>query len=354
MNRKEQKRDDSVSRERLAHLGLAADRAGPKGNCPDDNRFTEMLDGEAGSQLHRSFFEHLSRCEICFQKWLVLSEELGGHRKNRAGSVPWFKRRPVLTGVGSACALALVMVLYLAIDYRPVLFDKVASQSDDQASIGSSIAEPGERGQVEADAEQRSKSRQRAASADTDLVPETRTIHGQAEAPKIEGQQPAVASAPAAPVRMQKEAASTAVDSAEHDRTLSQSDYADSGVPAPLEMSNRITMEAKQHRPVAGHGVVHKPKEYNDLIDRIAELCRSGDGVIEAADAGQMLKQARMLLAPEAIPAGESRKFIEYVVDFLEKERSIDDEKRGEFCAKAGAVIMEKQQSGDKPRSELQ
>jgi hypothetical protein len=343
MSRKGQQKDDA-SRERLAHLGLAANRAGPPESCPDDDRFAEMLESEAGSAAHRSFFEHLSRCESCFQKWLAVSEALDNHLGKSADAVSWFKRRPVLAGVGSACGLVLVMMLYLALDYRPVLYDRVESQPDDQASI----AEPDERVRAEADSEQRAASQPGAPTADSGLVLETETSQEQNEKPKI-NEPPPDASAPAPRARMKKEATGTAVDSLEHKKAMSYSYSADKGVSGSAATSRKLTMELNQRSPVAGQGAAVMSSEYSDFIDAAADLCRSGNGVFTVADTGQVLEQARMLLKSEALADGESRMFIEYVVNLLEKEQAIDDKERGEFCEKARTAVRQKERSADKP-----
>ena len=77
MSRKSHNRDDQQARERLAPLGLAADLADPGEPCPDDSRFSELLEAEPGSADQAQFFEHLSRCESCFQKWVALTDVLG-------------------------------------------------------------------------------------------------------------------------------------------------------------------------------------------------------------------------------------------------------------------------------------
>lgn len=349
MSRKGQQRNDSASRERLAHLGLAADRAGPKKSCPDDDRFAEMLESEAGSVAHRAFFQHLSHCESCFQKWLALSEELNGHPEKRAQAVSWFKRRPVLTGVGSACGLAMALMLYLAIDYRPVSYDRDDLQGDDAVSIGSSIAEPDERIRAEDDRErkQRPMSREGAPPVDSGLGRQAGGTEKQAEAPKTE-EQPLAPSAPAPAAPRQKQTTGSAADFLEQEALMSLSVDAAKGPPASVMKSDRLRMEVDRRSLAAGRGAAGMPREYKDFIDYVADLCRQNSGVFTAADSARLLKQARLLLESEALPAGEGRLFIEYVANFLEKEHAIDDKERGEFCEKARTMVMEKERSGDK------
>ena len=122
MSKKDSYLNDAGKRERLALAGLAADRNTATESCPDDERFAEFLEADLASPEQQSFVEHLAVCQSCRQKWLVLSEELVETDRKMKKTGVWYGHRGLLSVLGSACALAAGVMLYLAIDYRPAPF----------------------------------------------------------------------------------------------------------------------------------------------------------------------------------------------------------------------------------------
>lgn len=313
MSRKEQHRDAFESRNRLAQLGLAADQIGPEANCPDDNRFAEMLEAKAGSAEKRAFLEHLSQCEVCLQKWLVISEELRRQPEEQTAAA-WFTRRRLLTGVGSACGLALAAMLYLSIDYGSVHYDVADSQLQNTTLSPSADSEP----VVEAE-----KSRQ------------------QTMAPmRIEEESTEVASAPSPALRVKKETSGGSIDSLKRDKSVAGADYSDQEAVGPAVNGQSLGSEATQSRSFVAELEAGKQPEYNDFIESIADFCKSDGDEFRPPESAPLLEQGRVILSSEVLPAGESRRFVEDIVIFLEKERTIDDTKWIEFCERA-RVIME-------------
>ena len=123
MSKKDTQLNNAENRERLALLGLAADRQAVEEPCPDDERFAAFLEADPASPEQQKFIDHLGVCESCRQKWLILSEELAESKDKKAESGPWFSRRGLLGFVGSACAIAVGVMLYLSIDYTSVPLD---------------------------------------------------------------------------------------------------------------------------------------------------------------------------------------------------------------------------------------
>ena len=123
MSKKDSYLNDTGKRERLALAGLAADRKTAMEPCPDAERFAEFLEADPASPEQQSFVKHLAACASCRQKWLILSEELDESKDKKAESGPWFSRRGLLGFVGSACAIAVGVMLYLSIDYTSVPLD---------------------------------------------------------------------------------------------------------------------------------------------------------------------------------------------------------------------------------------
>ena len=118
--------------ERLALLGLAAERRSAAGPCPDEEQFALFLEAEPGSVEQRRFFDHLAACEFCRQKWLTLAEELEPSSGKEAGLRALLARRGLLSLAGSACAVAAGVMLYLSIDYHPGSLDSDMSPAPER------------------------------------------------------------------------------------------------------------------------------------------------------------------------------------------------------------------------------
>jgi hypothetical protein len=104
---------------RLGPCALAADRTGKTSRCPDDDAFARLLEAGASDPGQHALLEHISTCEDCCRKWLALSEVLESTTalKTSASS----STRRLLAAAGSVCAVAVGVMLYLSIDYRPML-----------------------------------------------------------------------------------------------------------------------------------------------------------------------------------------------------------------------------------------
>ena len=134
---------DQEKRERLALLALAADREKSTGECPDDERFAEFLEADPRSAEQRSILEHLSGCDSCRQKWLTLRGELERAEDGSRTGSSWYGRRNLLGALGSAGAVALGVMLYLAIDYRPAPQESsITQESAVRREVGTDSAAP--------------------------------------------------------------------------------------------------------------------------------------------------------------------------------------------------------------------
>ena len=168
MSKKDSYLNDAGKRERLALAGLAADRKTAMEPCPDDERFAEFLEADPASPEQRSFVKHLAACESCRQKWLVLSEELVETDRKMTRSGAWYGNRGLLSVVGSACALAAGVMLYLAIDYRPATFNIADSPAIERAQEAPVDQELNQVGVADSDVLPRKKTRvEELAEADT-------------------------------------------------------------------------------------------------------------------------------------------------------------------------------------------
>ena len=128
-----QARTPSRSRDRLANLALAADQSVMSEDCPDDETFARFIEGGLSSDERQTVFEHISKCDGCYRKWLsvsdVLDTEQEKHRHTR------YRKRGLMTAAGSVCAAAVGVMLYLSIDYQPMVqTDRVDSVYSEKAS----------------------------------------------------------------------------------------------------------------------------------------------------------------------------------------------------------------------------
>ena len=168
MSKKDSYLNDAGKRERLALAGLAADRKTAMEPCPDAERFAEFLEADPASPEQQSFVKHLAACASCRQKWLVLSEELVETDRKMTRSGAWYGNRGLLSVVGSACALAAGVMLYLAIDYRPATFNIADSPAPERAQEAPVDQELNQVGVADSDVLPRKKSRvEELAEADT-------------------------------------------------------------------------------------------------------------------------------------------------------------------------------------------
>lgn len=110
-----------------AHLALAADRPAEPEVCLDDDVFARFLEMSPGSEKHQEVLDHLSVCDACYQKWLSVTEILDKASEKQAARS---RKRSLLTAAGSACALAVGVMLYLSIDYHPLVQTDLKKSSE--------------------------------------------------------------------------------------------------------------------------------------------------------------------------------------------------------------------------------
>lgn len=104
---------------RLGRCALAADRTQKTSRCPDDDAFARFIEAEASDPGQHALLEHISTCEDCCRKWLALSEVLESTTALKASGRS--NTRRLLAAAGSVCAVAVGVMLYLSIDYQPML-----------------------------------------------------------------------------------------------------------------------------------------------------------------------------------------------------------------------------------------
>lgn len=130
-------------RDLLAHLALAADRSAVPGDCPDNEAFARFLEIESESDDRQKMLDHISTCEACYQKWLSVSDVLDAESEKETATR--FLNRRLMTAAGSACALAVGVMLYLSIDYQPLIkTDMERSVATVPAPVSPVIEEIGE------------------------------------------------------------------------------------------------------------------------------------------------------------------------------------------------------------------
>lgn len=313
MRKKDSYPNNAKNRERLALIGLAADRETATEPCPDDERFAEFLEADPVSPEQQSFVNHLAACESCRQKWLVLSEELGQTAGKRAETTTWFGRRGLLSLVGSACALAAGLVLYLSIDYRPGQLDGTDSWTLEPAA--EALRDQGMR--------QAAKS-----GADT-------PARKKSEVEKL-----AEADAPAsAPVVISDHLESRAEFSAESPKKQAS---------APAESHGKRTRSPQavalhdEEGFAADTDVLELHESLKNFIDSFSSLCESREaGEAQSVDFAQTAEQGRALLELEKTMEIPYKEFIGEIVQLPAQKEPVNDTQLDRLCTRADKVAAE-------------
>ena len=134
MVKEKDKRKREIDR-RLSLLALNAEQAEVLDNCPDDTDFATFLDSDPLAPENETIRNHISLCESCYQRWLILSEDLSGAAETKSGPTQRFIKPRLLATIGSACALAAGVMLYISIDYKPILKQDMQEVRTEQDSF---------------------------------------------------------------------------------------------------------------------------------------------------------------------------------------------------------------------------
>jgi hypothetical protein len=302
---------------RLGLLGLAADRQIREEPCPDDEYFATFLESDPASPGQHHFLTHLAACESCRQKWLVLSEELDGSADKNAVSAGRLGRRSLLSLAGSVCAVAVGVMLYLSIDYRPAQFD------------GGDPRIPERPAKSAKDQDQRQMSA-------PDSVAE---INREAETDKL-----APADAPA-PIL---EAFAHRQESRERLSAGRPTTAEPRSAEAPLQPSGskRPGVLADEEGFASDSEATHEPtrylKAYEEFIDQFLFYCTERKrGVTAAAPAKLALEQGRTLLEANGSMAPSHKELTEDIIQLLGGPEPVKDTELDPLCEEAGRVMDE-------------
>ncbi len=298
MSDKDTQLKNQQTRKRLALLGLAAHRREADRTCPDDERFAVLLEAEPGSAEQQHFFDHLSVCESCREKWLVLSEELG-RSSDREGATGFLHgRRGLLSIVGSACAVAVGVMLYLSIDYRPVLYEDGVTQApadQDQAPAAESARVDGLEKEAEAE---------KLADADAGQI---------ISEPKRHRQEPQVQ----LPAKVKTSPAPKTAEKPVERRSLEQ------------------TLSNRQSFSVAG-GAMKQSIQFGEFIDSFLSYCGDRHGeVSRAAQQKDIIEQGKSLLEREGTGARHEKAMIDKIIQLLGSSEPVKDTELEQLCEEA-------------------
>jgi len=137
MSRKKPAHNRSRENELLGHLALAADQPSGPETCPGDEEIARFLEMQPGADERQRLLDHFSTCETCYQKWRDISAAIDAESQQQPSLL---KKRSLLTAAGSACAVAVGVMLYLSIDYQPMV---QPDKAEDKAVIETVHAEAG-------------------------------------------------------------------------------------------------------------------------------------------------------------------------------------------------------------------
>ena len=287
------------TQKRLALLALAAQRRESTHTCPDDEHFALLLEADPGSAEQQRFFDHLSVCESCREKWLVLSDELGpgSDRRDKTGFL--HGRRGLLSLMGSACAVAVGVMLYLSIDYHPGLYEDDVSQ----------------------------------APANQDQVPAAETVRvdrfkKEAEAEKmVETDAGQVVSEPK---RYRREA------QMEKTATVKTSPAPQMSEPPAEQRGVEQALSDRQSFSVAS-GAARQPVQFEEFIESLLTYCKDRkEGISRAEWSVGMLEQGKELLEREETIARDKKAMIDNIIQLLSRSEPVKDTELHELCEKAG------------------
>lgn len=284
------------AQKRLALLGLAAQRREGEHECPDDDQFALLLEAGPGSGEQQHFWGHLSACESCREKWLVLTDEVERSPENKNKSGFLHGRRGLLSLVGSACAVAVGVMLYLSIDYRPVLYEDTVPQApaeQDPTPLAETVREDGVK--KEADAE-------RLVEADAGQIvsePKRYQRESQVQRPaKVKtGPAPKVAEAPV------------------EKRSLEQ------------------TLSSRQSFSVAS-GAVKQPMQFQVFIDSFVSYCDNRAKEISRGSK-EILAQGKEMGELEGTITQDQKALIDKIVQLLSSSEPVKDTELDELCDEA-------------------
>ena len=318
MSKKDSYLNDAGKRERLALTGLAADRKTAMEPCPDDERFAEFLEADPASPEQQSFVKHLAACESCRQKWLVLSEELVETDGKMTRSGAWYGNRGLLSVVGSACALAAGVMLYLAIDYRPATFNIADSPAPERAQEAPVDQELNQVGVADSDVLPRKKSRvEKLAEADT--------------------------AEPAAEVVLDRK----------ESRVLMSVESAPKPASASAESLGVQTSSKKAGPPDEAEGFSAKAdglkfqESLEAFFESFSSHCQSREaGGTQGVDLTNTAEQGRALLEFEETMEIPYKELIREIVQLLAQKEPVKDTELDELCRQTGRVTAEMDKAG--------
>jgi hypothetical protein len=301
---------------RLALLGLAAERRGAGQPCPDDQRFALLLEADPGSAEQQRFFTHLSECESCREKWLVLLDELERSSDQSAKAGLLRGRRGLLSLAGSVCAVAVGVMLYLSIDYHPVHFDARDAEAPERASQV-----------VPADQDQ-------APAAETGRVDSFRK---EAEVEKmVEADAGEIASEPKRhrreshmeqPAQVKTSPAPQMTEAPEQRRNLEQ------------------VLSERQSFSVVG-GAVEHPVQFKELLDSFLSYCddRPKEGS-RTAWSRDIVEKGEGLREPGNTITRDQEGLIDKIVQLLSSSEPVKDSELDKLCEEAGRMAAETDQA---------
>lgn len=308
MSAKDTKLKNPETQKQLALLGLAAKRQETEQPCPDDERFALLLEAEPGSAEQQHFFDHLAGCESCREKWLVLSDELVDGADSQKSTGILQSRRGLLSLVGSACAVAVGVMLYLSIDYRPVLYEGKVSQApidQDNGQFAEAVRGDGVKKESEAEEVVEAGARQPASG-----------VKQYRQEPQL--QRPAEVRTSPAP-RMAE---------------------------APVvQRRPQKALADRQSLSVAG-GAAKQPVQFGELIDSFLSYCEDRhQDVSRAASSEDMVEQGKELLELDGAMTPEQRGLVEKIVQLLSGSEPVKDTELGKLCEEADRLAAEREQA---------
>lgn len=293
------------TQKRLALLGLAAQRREAEQPCPDDVRFAQLLEADSGSAEQQHFWDHLSWCESCREKWLVLSSELARSGDSKAKTGILRSRRGLLSLAGSACAVAVGVMLYLSIDYRPEHYEGTVLQApadQDTTKISEAVRMDGLKKEAEAET---------AAEADAgQAVSEVKQYRRESQL-----QQPAEVKTSPAPQMAE----------------------------APMVQRRSQKVLADRQSFSVASGALESPIQFAEFIDSFLNFCDNPqEEISRAVFSEDMLEQGKKLLELDGTMTPEQKGLVEKIAQLLSGSEPVKDTELGTLCEESVRMAAER------------
>jgi len=237
-----------------------------------------------------------------------------------------------LAAVGSACALAVGVMLYLAIDYQPLLKHEAA----DSGIIANNMTVPLAKKESDAPVPEEMIAKPRTFGLAEKEVAELEDRGIAEERAKAQADKKTMAEVGSALAVKEKAPTRPAAGQiSETDNAARQADQ------ALAEPEAAVAGQQDAAAPVRAR-FAEKSDALGSYIDLLQDFCAAGEGTEDATSFAQYAGKGRELLESEELSGTENRKFVEDIVELMEKGAPTDDNATVALCQRVREFTRDK------------